>query len=105
MKLRDKGILFYSDIGHFRVSLLLLEDLNFYLASYPCLGPCLHIEIQNITPQVSVVRTQCFHCWGPGSIPGRGTKILQVEQHTPPFPPKITSSNFLERLALFTEGV
>lgn len=35
MKLRDKGILFYSDICHFRVSLLLLEDLNFYLASYP----------------------------------------------------------------------
>ena len=26
----------------------------------------------------SVVRTQCFHCQGQGSIPGRGTKILQA---------------------------
>ena len=25
-----------------------------------------------------VVRTQHFHCWDPGSIPGRGTKILQA---------------------------
>ena len=75
----------------------------FYSASYPCL----HIEIQNIIPHVSVVRIQCFHCWGPGSIPGRGTKILQVEQHALPSSPptKITSSSFLEMLALFTEGV
>ena len=25
-----------------------------------------------------VVRIWCFHCWGPGSIPGRGTEIPQV---------------------------
>ena len=25
-----------------------------------------------------MVRTQRFHCPGPGSIPGRGTKILQA---------------------------
>lgn len=26
-------------------------------------------------PGASVVRTLCFHCHGPGSIPGGGTKI------------------------------
>ena len=25
-----------------------------------------------------MVRTQCFHCGGPGSIPGQGTKIPQA---------------------------
>ena len=25
-----------------------------------------------------MVRTWCFHCRGPGSIPGQGTKILQA---------------------------
>ena len=29
-------------------------------------------------PGGPVVRTLHFHCWGPRSIPGRGTKILQV---------------------------
>ena len=29
-------------------------------------------------PGGSVVRTPCSHCQGPGSIPGRGTKILQA---------------------------
>ena len=29
-------------------------------------------------PGSSVVRTQCFHCQGPGSISGWGTKILHV---------------------------
>ena len=29
-------------------------------------------------PGSLVVRTQCFHFWGPGSIPGRGTKISQA---------------------------
>ena len=34
-----------------------------------------------------VVRTWHFHCQGPGSVPGRGTKILQVVWHaTPPHP-------------------
>ena len=28
------------------------------------------------------VRTQCSHCYGPGSIPGCGTKILQAVQHS-----------------------
>ena len=32
----------------------------------------------------SVVRTWCFHCGGPGLIPGQGTKILQAEWHGPP---------------------
>ena len=27
-----------------------------------------------------MVRTWCFHCCGLGSIPGRGTKILQAVQ-------------------------
>ena len=27
-----------------------------------------------------MVRTQCFHCHGPGSIPGQWTKILQATQ-------------------------
>ena len=26
-----------------------------------------------------MVRIQHFHCWGPGSIPGPGTEILQAE--------------------------
>ena len=26
-------------------------------------------------PGGSVVRTRSFHCWGPGSIPGQGSKI------------------------------
>ena len=30
-----------------------------------------------------VVKTQCFHCWGLGSIPGRGTKTLYVVWHGP----------------------
>ena len=25
-----------------------------------------------------VVKTWCLHCWGPGSVPGQGTKIPQV---------------------------
>ena len=29
-------------------------------------------------PGVPVVGTLCFHCWGPGSIPGQGTKISQA---------------------------
>ena len=29
-------------------------------------------------PGGPVVRTWNFHCWGPGSIPGPGTKILQT---------------------------
>ena len=29
-------------------------------------------------PGSPVVRIQCFHCWGPGSSPGRGTKITQA---------------------------
>ena len=29
-------------------------------------------------PDCSVVRSWCCHCWGPRSIPGWGTKILQV---------------------------
>ena len=29
-------------------------------------------------PGGPVVRTLRFHCWGPGSIPGWGTKILQA---------------------------
>ena len=32
-------------------------------------------------PGGPVVRTQCFHCGGLGSIPGWGTKILQAVQH------------------------
>ena len=32
-------------------------------------------------PGGPVVRTRCFHCGGPGSIPGWGTKIPQATQH------------------------
>ena len=31
-------------------------------------------------PGCSVVRIWCFHCGGPGSIPGQGTKILQAAE-------------------------
>ena len=30
-------------------------------------------------PGGPVVRILCFHCWGPGSISGKGTKILQAK--------------------------
>ena len=32
-------------------------------------------------PGSPVVKTRCFHCQGPGSIAGRGTKIPQATQH------------------------
>ena len=31
-------------------------------------------------PGGPMIRTWCFHCCGPGSIPGQGTKILQAAQ-------------------------
>ena len=34
-------------------------------------------------PGSPMVRTQGFHCHGPGSIPGQGTKIPQATQPTP----------------------
>ena len=42
-----------------------------------------HIKTNHIRelPGGPVVRTWCFHCWGPGSIPGQGTKILQAMWH------------------------
>ena len=33
-------------------------------------------------PGGSAVRIQCFHCHGPRSTPGQGTKILQVTMHS-----------------------
>ena len=33
-------------------------------------------------PGSPVVRTRRFHCHGPGSIPGQGTKITQAAQHS-----------------------
>ena len=33
-------------------------------------------------PGGPVVRTPHFHCRGPGSIPGQGTKILQATRHS-----------------------
>ena len=32
-------------------------------------------------PGGPVVRTQCFHCWSQGSVPGPGTKIPQAVWH------------------------
>ena len=32
-----------------------------------------------------VVRISCFHCHGPGSIPGLGTEILQAMWHRQKF--------------------
>ena len=32
-------------------------------------------------PGGPVVRIWHFHCWGPGSIPGQGTKISQATRH------------------------
>ena len=34
-------------------------------------------------PGSPVVRTLCFPCWGPGSIPSRGTKIPRDTEHGP----------------------
>ena len=33
-------------------------------------------------PGGPVVRTQCFHCQSPGSIPGRGLKTSQAMWHS-----------------------
>ena len=46
----------------------------------------LYVESKNYenmreSPGGLVVRTQCFHRKGPGSIPGQGTKILQAVWH------------------------
>ena len=47
-------------------------------------------ELKNITKKTNtwefpggpVVRTWCFHCWGPGLIPGQWTKIPQAMQES-----------------------
>ena len=39
---------------------------------------CVHWEF----PGGPVVRTQCFHCWDLGLIPGQGAKILQATWHS-----------------------
>ena len=36
---------------------------------------------QKDIPGGLVVKTQHFHCWGPGSIPGRGTKVPEALLH------------------------
>ena len=33
-------------------------------------------------PGFPVVRTMCFHCQGPSSVPGQGTKIPQAVQYS-----------------------
>ena len=33
------------------------------------------------SPSGPVIRTWCFHCGGPSSIPGQGTKITQAAWH------------------------
>ena len=38
---------------------------------------CLYGEF----PGSPAVRTQCSHCWGPGSIPGQGTRIPWAMKH------------------------
>ena len=35
-----------------------------------------------------VVQTRCFHCWGLGSVPSGGTKVLQATRPPPPPPQK-----------------
>ena len=40
---------------------------------------CVSVLFKDL-PRNSMVRTPCFHCRGPGSIPGRGTKIPQATQ-------------------------
>ena len=40
------------------------------------------IRSEGELPGGPVVRTQHFHCRGPGSIPGRRTKILQATQRS-----------------------
>ena len=47
-----------------------------------------------------VVRTQRFHCWGPGSIPGRGTKILQAVPSSPPHLQKFNIVNIKDPVIL-----
>ena len=37
-------------------------------------------DLPRNSPDGPVVRTRCFHCRGPSSIPGRGTKIPQATQ-------------------------
>jgi len=40
----------------------------------------LKMEIHREFP---AVKTRCFHCWGPGSILGQGTKIPQAATLSP----------------------
>ena len=58
------------------------EQKNVYLnlSSAPGSQESLSKNVMREFPGSPVVRTQCFHCQGPGSIPDRGTKILQAVQ-------------------------
>ena len=58
-------------------------EITSAVLSYYIWGSLLHSNrkiIQSV-PQWSVVRIQCFHCHGPGSIPGWGTEILEDVWH------------------------
>ena len=48
-----------------------------------------------------VIRTQCFHCQGPGSIHSQGTKILQAAQHGQKVKKQILSEELLLFLRIF----
>ena len=52
------------------------QKLREFVASRPALQGML--EVLREFPEGPVVRTWCFHCRGPGSIPGQGTKILRA---------------------------
>ena len=51
---------------------------------WPCINRCLDALMKKAMvrefPGGIVVRTQPFHCCGPGSIPGQGTEIPQAMQ-------------------------
>ena len=52
-------------------------------------------------PGSPVVRTRCFHCQGPGSIPGQGTKILQAAAV---WPDKINKEEKKKKFEDYTHG-
>ena len=71
-------------------------DLSRSVLSHSVTTPCVsqgkkHYSLYNVrrlqlqknggVPCGPMVRTQQFHCWGLGSIPGQGTKIPKAIQH------------------------
>ena len=54
----------------------------YIMCIYCCIKVCFIKHYSREFSGGPVVRTQCFHCWDPGSAPGQGTKIPQAPWHS-----------------------